>query len=396
MLFVINSGLLALGVYLAFYVFYSVLLVLVNFFIPERRVEKEKYQVRFVVIIPAHNEELFIKRILNSFRVQTYPAHLFQVIVVADNCNDNTADCSTTDNVQVLVRTSNTDFGKGYAIKYALENIAHLPFDAVLVIDADSIIEKNGLSALNQHILKGKKILQCNNAVANPEDSWFTLLMNVARTIGNEIMEPAKEKIGLSSHLMGNGMCFHKEIIDRYGWDSFSVGEDWEYFAKIINEGEKVSFAQDVHVFHQESTSLGQATPQRMRWASGRFEVLKKYGFGLLKKGIAQRSLVKFDASLPLLLPNPSLAINLTVLGFIFSLIPWIFNGSIVGVVLYAILAIVQVLIFIAAVFYTENKFKSFLSIFIAPLFLVWKMGIDILSFVGMGRKKWVRTERHL
>ena len=393
---IINLGLLILGAYLSLYALYSILLFFFNFFIPEKNLKKEKDKVRFVVIIPAHNEELFIKRILKSFLEQNYSTNLFHVVVVADNCTDNTSKCITIDNIDVLVRNSKTEIGKGYAIKYALDNISHLSFDALLIIDADSIIDKDGLSALNQHILQGKKILQCNNAVANPEDSWFTLLMNVARTIGNEIMEPAKEKMGLSSHLMGNGMCFHREIIDTYGWDSFSVGEDWEYFAKIINEGEKISFARDVRVYHQESTSLGQATPQRIRWASGRFDVLKKYGFGLLKKGVMQRSLLKIDASLPLLLPNPSLAINLTILGLFFSFFFFIATDSMFWFMLYIILIIIQVLIFISAIFYTKNKIKSFLSIFIAPVFLIWKMGIDILSFIGIGRKKWNRTKRHL
>ena len=71
-------------------------------------------------------------------------------------------------------------------------------------------------------------------------------------------------------------------------------------------------------------------------------------------------------------------------------------KGDFFWVGFFATLAICQLLVFIVAVFYTQTKLKSFLSIFIAPLFLVWKMVIDILSLAGKGREKWVRTKRHL
>ena len=114
---IIHLGLLILGAYLSFYALYSILLLGINFFIPEKSLKKEEDKVRFVAIIPAHNEELFINRTLNSFREQNYPTDLFQVIVVADNCTDNTTKCITGDNIEVLERYSKTDVGKGYAIQ---------------------------------------------------------------------------------------------------------------------------------------------------------------------------------------------------------------------------------------------------------------------------------------
>ena len=395
-MFLLKAGVLLLGSYLSLYVCYSLFLIAVNIAVRQSRNHKLNDEIRFLILIPAHNEELLIKRILASFKTQSYPQKLFTVLVVADNCVDKTLEYASKAGVEVLERKSSKNFGKGYAIKYALDNMSQMTYDAVLIIDADSIIGKDSLSALNRHIQQGAKALQCNNALANPEDSWFTLIMNVARTLGNDIIEPAKEKLGLSSHLMGNGMCFTKEIIEKYGWNAFSVGEDWEYYAKIINHGERIAFAQDVHVYHQESTSLKQATPQRMRWSSGRFDILRKYGFGLFGKGLIEKNFLKFDASLPLIFPNPSLAMNFTCLGILPSIILLVYGGSVIWIGWFGLLIILQMLFFITAVFYTKNKFKSFMSIFIAPLFLAWKMSIDILSFFGKGRKKWVRTKRHL
>lgn len=384
-----------LGIYLTIYSSCNIFLLLINAII-KNKVEKDSNKKnKFAIVIPAHNEELFIGRALESLQHQQYPSDCLKVHVIADNCKDNTYNIAVSYNVNVVERKS-VDKGKGYALEYAIKNIIKEDYDALLIMDADSIIGSDGLKNLNKHILKHDEIIQCNNAVANPGDSWFSQLMDVSRTISNEIIEPAKEKLGLSSHLMGNGMCFDRKIIDRYGWSAFTVGEDWEYYAKIINEGKRVAFAQHVHIYHQESTSLNQATSQRMRWSSGRFAILWKYGFDILFRGLLEKSPLKFEASLPLILPNPSLAINLTVLGFFFSVIfSFLYQNNFLFS-WYTLLIISHLILFVAGIFYTRNKLRSFMSIFMVPLFLIWKMAIDIFSVFGGGRKKWVRTKRHL
>jgi cellulose synthase/poly-beta-1,6-N-acetylglucosamine synthase-like glycosyltransferase len=394
-LIVLEIVLYIFGAYLTLYAGYNIFLIFVNYFMQNKFPKDFSYEKRFLIIIPAHNEELFIGRVLSSLLDQNYPSKIMNICVVADNCNDKTAEIAKSFSVNVIVRESTTEFGKGHAIKYALDNIKS-DYEAAFIIDADSILDKEGLSCLNQHILRGKSIIQCNNAVANTSDSWFTQLMHVSRTIGNEIQEPAKEKLGLSSHLMGNGMCFDKRIIERYGWSAFTVGEDWEYYAKIINEGERIAFAQDVHVYHQESTSFEQATPQRMRWASGRFAILWRYGLKLFVRGILEKNMLKFDASLPLVFPNPSLAINLTIGCFLLSILVLFIKSTNFLLYLYGYLILIQLLVFLAGVMYTKDKMKSFMSIFIAPFFLIWKLGIDLLAFLGFGRKHWIRTKRHM
>jgi hypothetical protein len=132
-----------------------------------------------------------------------------------------------------------------------------------------------------------------------------------------------------------------------------------------------------------------------MRWSSGRFEIALKYGVRLFYRGLLERNIKKVDASFPLILPNPSLGMNITILFFILSFFAtpvqrFFFN-------LWALtLILMQTGIFLIGIAYTKKKLKKAMSIFIAPIFLVWKMGIDIISAVGMGRKKWIRTERRL
>ena len=384
---------ITIGIYLTLYSLYILFLLIANIVIKDKAESVSLFpEIRFVIIIPAHNEEFFLPRLLKSLKEQVYPSEFFEIIVIADNCSDKTAEVASTFNTIILERNDTKKIGKGFAIKFALDNMNIDEYDAVFIIDADSMVRDDALKHLSHKVKLGNRIIQCYNGVANPSDSWFTRLMNVSRTIRNEIFEAAKEKLGLSSHLMGNGMCFQKDVILKYGWDAFSIGEDWEYYAKVITYGERVAFAKDVQVYHQESSSLKQATPQRVRWSSGRFSIVWKYGLGLFYGGLAEKNFKKVDASLPLIFPNPSLGMNITLLGLIFSY----YMSNNLYFLWFVCLILIQIIIFVFGIMYTRERLKSLLSLFVAPLFLVWKMGIDAFSVLGMGRKKWKRTERRL
>jgi cellulose synthase/poly-beta-1,6-N-acetylglucosamine synthase-like glycosyltransferase len=182
----------------------------------------------------------------------------------------------------------------------------------------------------------------------------------------------------------------------KYGWDAFTVGEDWEYYAKLVQAGEMVAFANKARVFHQESSSLKQATSQRMRWSSGRFAVAWQYGIGLFFRGLFEGNTRKMDAALPLLLPNPSLGMNITLVGLVLSVIYGLALHKFAYLLWFLLLVLLQIFIFMVGIMHTRDKLKNFLSLFAAPIFLIWKMGVDAFSAVGLGRKKWIRTERKL
>ncbi|MFQ5454087.1 MAG: glycosyltransferase family 2 protein, partial [Candidatus Zixiibacteriota bacterium] len=316
--------------YISAYVFYNYLLLTAHYLIKDNAPHSGIPKTRFIILIPAHNEELLLARVLESFKVLNYPPNQYEVVVIADNCTDNTAGISREHGVDVIERYDEENKGKGRAIKYALENIDMENYDAAFIIDADSVADSELLTHLDQILTEGGKIIQCNNGVGNADKTWFTRLLDVSRNIENEILQPGKHKLGLSSHLTGNGMCFSTGTLKKYGWGAFSVGEDWEYYAKLIMKGEMVKFANRAKVFHEESSSLKQATSQRIRWSSGRFAIVWKYGLAIFYRGVIEGNIKKVDASLPLIFPNPSLAINLTLLLlFIVSLLPIANRGAI-------------------------------------------------------------------
>jgi cellulose synthase/poly-beta-1,6-N-acetylglucosamine synthase-like glycosyltransferase len=296
-----------------------------------------------------------------------------------------------------LSRNDPFRIGKGFALSWALERMPLKEFDAVFLVDADNVVDSFILEELNRSINRSEQAVQCYNAVGNRADSWFTQLLFVSRTIGNLLYHHSKYKLGLSSYLMGNGMCFSTALLSKKGWTAFNPGEDGEYYAQLIEERIKIGFAVKAKVYHQESRSLEQATSQRLRWASGRFFVLKKFGLRLFLKGLINRDWFTLDASLPLIFPNYSLQINLTILTLILCLVLRTSAPKTFLIALTLWLLGGQIILFLAGIYLAGSYWEVFKAIVRAPLFLIWKLIIDFLAVSRIYRgDKWVRTERHV
>jgi cellulose synthase/poly-beta-1,6-N-acetylglucosamine synthase-like glycosyltransferase len=390
----VEVALVFFGAYLTLYVLYQLLLFAANALVSDPPPFEPQCVRRFAVLVPAHNEELYLPRLLASLDAQSYPRDRYRVCVIADNCSDGTVASCRPFNAEVFERVDPVNRGKGYAIGWMLARIDNTTCDAVVIVDGDSIVAADFLAQLNLQIERGDSVIQCYNGVANPGQSWFTRLMDVSRTIANDILHPGKRKLGLSSHLMGNGMCFATQVLRAFGWNAFTVGEDWEYYARLLLSGAHVGYSRHARVYHQESVNLRQASSQRLRWSGGRFQVLRRFAPSLLVAGIRRRSLTCLDASLPLVFPNPSLGMNLTVIGLAVALAHWAVTGSLVLLAWYGVLGFLQFLMFMIGVFHTAEPMASAAAILLAPAFLIWKMGIDVLSMFGMGAKQWKPTRR--
>jgi cellulose synthase/poly-beta-1,6-N-acetylglucosamine synthase-like glycosyltransferase len=383
--------------YIAFATIYLLFLAAAYFLVPEpRKAVSEKINT-FAVLIPAHNEELLISQLCESLLNVDYPKDAYQVFVIADNCSDRTAEICRGFPVAVLVRDDPDLPGKGYAIHWALEQIELEDFDAVFMVDADNRVDSQVLRELNNSINNGEVAIQCFNGVGNRSASWFTQLLYVARVIGNHLYHHSKYKLGLSSYLMGNGLCFTSPLLQKTGWTAFSIGEDWEFYGQLVRQGIRVSFAVNSRVYHVESMSLAQATSQRFRWASGKFNVFKSWGFKLMWLGVRSRDWFLMDASLPLVLPNYSLLVNMTLAAFFFSLFVPGPGFQTAATASSLVLLGGQIALFLAGIYLAGDYPAVFKAVLRAPFFLVWKSVIDFCSFSGIHRPgKWIRTARHL
>jgi cellulose synthase/poly-beta-1,6-N-acetylglucosamine synthase-like glycosyltransferase len=375
---------------------YILALAVSYFFTKERNCGDSEPVNRFGIIVPAHNEELLVGKLCQSLLDVSYPAEKYCVYIVADNCSDRTMDVCSQYSVEVLERSDPLNAGKGQALAWALRQIDLDRFDAVFIVDADNYVDSDILKQLNKLINDGELAIQCYNAVGNRADSWFTQLLFVSRIISNQLCHEAKYRLGLTSYLMGNGLCFRSGLLKERGWTAFSTGEDWEYYAQLVESGVPIGFAVKARVYHQESKTLSQATSQRLRWSSGRFCIARTLGLRLFLKGIREKKWWVIDASFPLLFPNYSLLINLTLVGLAFSLLLPMSTFKTILIGGFVLLLTVHLLLFVAGALIAGSPLKTFRAAMYVPFFLVWKAVIDALCMTGLyGGKKWVRTKRH-
>ena len=231
---------------------------------------------RIAVLIPAHDEELSLGLSLQSILNADYPTELREVVVVADNCTDGTARLARRFGVTALERTDALRRGKGYALAFGLETILATRPDAVLILDADCQVEPNIFRVLNAHLERGADAVQCAVLTRNADDA-STSFVGAMGNVFDNLLAAGKDRAGRPVPLRGSGMCFRRDVVERFPWQDFGLTEDAEYSDRLTAGGVRVRFEARELVRSETPTRRGDLYQQRRRWRAA----LRGPGFGL-------------------------------------------------------------------------------------------------------------------
>lgn len=271
---------------------------------------------RFVVLVPAHDEAAVIGDTLCALCDSDYPADRFSVHVVADNCSDHTAAIARRHGCTVHVRNDAVRPGKGPALNWALDRIDHhdLP-DVVVIVDADTVVDRDFLRAMDRVFARGAHVAQGFYTVRNPTQSPGTAFRYAALACRHHIRPLARNRLGCSAGLYGNGMAFRTEILQRHPWTGHLV-EDAELQIKLLlDEDIRVTYVPDARVAAEMPDNIDGATSQNERWERGRIELACTSIPRLLTElRTRRRSLAHLDAIADQLVPPMSvLAASLVI-----------------------------------------------------------------------------------
>lgn len=261
---------------------------------------------RFIVLVPAHDEADGVADAIAAMLSQRYPAQLRRVVVVADNCTDDTANVARAAGADVLERTDLERRGKGYALAWAIPKVL-ADADAVLFLDADCDAAPDLLIRLDARLRAGARIVQADYRVANPSASRQTALRYAGFALENTIRAAGRSRLGCSSGLLGTGMAFGADVLARHPWDAFSFAEDREYHLRLVAAGERVVFAPETCVRSAMPAGAGAARMQEQRWESGRGAQLRRQAPALVGAAVRDRAPAPLDAALEPLLPPQAL-----------------------------------------------------------------------------------------
>ncbi len=347
---------------------------------------------RFAILIPAHNEEGVIERLLTALKQLEYPTDCVEICVVADNCDDATAAIARAHGARVYERFEDTRRAKGFALRWLLQQlqIEGRTFDAFVVIDADSVLDANFLRCMNARLECGAEVIQAYYTVLNSNHSSVAGLRYAALAAVHYVRPLGRSRFGLSAGLKGNGMCFTASILERFAWVWFTLAEDVEFHLALVAEGIRVEFAPETWVKADMPVTLKQAQSQNARWERGRLQLVRQQVPRLVRAGLRRRSWLQVDAAVEQLIPPMSVPVALASVVIPAALL----LGAAWLAIAAAVCLGVYMLHLLTALVLVRAPGGIYLALGMAPLYIAWKLGLYARSLLGGRSTLWVRTAR--
>lgn len=349
---------------------------------------------RFLVVVPAHDEEGGIERTVRSLLALDWPVAQRRVCVVADNCRDATAARAAAAGAEVMVRVDADLRGKGYALQHAYDAaLAERWADAVVVIDADTDVDTGLLRAFAIRLAAGACAVQAFYGVRNPGASWRTRLITLALALFHRLRGRGRERLQVSCGLRGNGMCFALDTLRQVPHQAFSLVEDLEYGVALGRAGIRVWYADEAAVRGDMVASGKASGSQRQRWEGGRAEYARRHGPALLREALRRRDRVLLDLAADVLTPPIGyvglgamlLALAALALAVLGMLSPLPLAVAVLPLLLLG-------LHLVRGVQLSGLGARGWLDLAAAPVYVFWKIGLLLSRRVNGGQ--WVRTQR--
>ena len=260
---------------------------------------------RFAIVIPAHNEGRVVGQLIESCLALRYPRDLFDVFVIADNCDDDTAVVAEAAGARVIRRQNRNARGKGFALDYAFSQILASPdrYDAFVIFDADNLVHPDFLRVMNAHVVRGDKVIQGRMDAKNPTDTWVSATFAMSVWVSNRFWFLAKYNLGFSSVLGGTGMCVSCDLIRQIGWGAHSFTEDLEFTMKALQHGIKTTWAHNAICYDEKVQTFSASWTQRKRWVQGQATVARMHLLNMGWRGLFQASPVFLEAAFQIFSP---------------------------------------------------------------------------------------------
>lgn len=398
----LQSTLWLAGGLLTLLVGYLVVLTIAAWWAPKRTPLLAKGPTqRFAILVPAHNEEKLLPVLLANLNQLAYPRHLFTVVVVADNCTDQTAALARAAGATVYERFDRVHIGKGYALQWVLAQLQAdgTDFDAAIILDADSVVSSNFLSVMDAHLSQGARVIQAHYAVLHSHRTWVMSLRAAALALVHYLRPLGRTVLGGSVGLKGNGMVFHRTILAAHQW-SASVTEDIEYHMSLVLAGERVIFAPDATVWAEMPGTLQGSQTQNVRWEQGRWQLARHYVPRLCHAAFTRQAdqaparFLLFDSAMEHLIPPFSMLLGLTLLYWFCAWLPVLVDGNTSLLFLATLLVLGQVVYMLGGLVLAQTPLRTLFALAYAPLFLVWKLRLLFRMATSTEKQGWVRTAR--
>lgn len=362
-------------------------------------IEHTQRLTRFLILVPAHNESAYLRPTLRSVHAVDYPADHFDVIVIADNCTDDTAHIAVQEGCRVWKRTDLELRGKGHALRWVFANPEIQTWDAIVIIDADSVASSNLLRVFNQELQDGHSVLQSRYdfEFAAEASRWLVQTSRCSKRAEDCFISRPRSRFQLHQGLQGNGFCLQTGVLLKVPWHAGSICEDLEYGLELAQHGWPVRYVEATCVTASMTGRLQHASGQRRRWAGGTFALIVERVPALLKHSIRQRDWRSLEACLYLLTLSRLPLLLLTALTAAIMLTIQISDPHRINMALWlAFMAslVLQVGYAIAMLSTTQKESGFIETILGLPVYATWLAAQQCMALLSRCHTTWNRTER--
>lgn len=238
-----------------------------------------KPRTRFAVVVAARDEARVLPLLLQSLKAQDYPAELFDVFVIADNCRDATAAVARRGGAKVFERFDPARRTKGFALEWFFERQLKrgaLPHDCCVVFDADNAVAPDFLKIMDRHVQRGARAAVGYRDSKNPSESAVAAANSLFWLHQTRLLHQARTNLGLPlTSLSGTGFMFAMDLIRAEGWHTETLTEDTEFTIQLILKGETPVLVREARFYDEQTGRFREMLRQRWRWSVGTTQTMR-------------------------------------------------------------------------------------------------------------------------
>jgi cellulose synthase/poly-beta-1,6-N-acetylglucosamine synthase-like glycosyltransferase len=347
---------------------------------------------RISVLVPAHNEEAGITGTIHSVLTQLWAGD--RLLVVADNCSDNTADVAMLAGAQAEIRTDLDRRGKGYALDFGVCCLAENPPEILIIVDADCIVSAGTIDYLARTCLQSGRPVQSLYLMNAPADSGpMKKVAEFAWVVKNLVRPLGFHRLGLPCQLMGTGMAFPWATIRSASLANGHIVEDMKLGIDMALGGKPPLFCPHALVSSTFPTSAAGTKSQRTRWEHGHVSMILSEAPKLLREGIRRKKLDVIALALDLSVPPVALLTLLVFTLFACALALWLLTGVTAPLLLATgVLGALGISILLAWWRYGRPILNAS-NLGVALIYALAKVPLYLRFFVNR-QVEWVRSKR--
>jgi cellulose synthase/poly-beta-1,6-N-acetylglucosamine synthase-like glycosyltransferase len=346
---------------------------------------------RLAVLVPAHNEAGGISATLDSLRPQLVAGD--RILVVADNCSDDTATVAARGGAEVRERFSDTERGKGYALDFGVRCLADDPPEVVVIVDADCIVGAGALDRLARDAVQHGVPIQALYLMRAPGASGLKKIAEFAWVVKNLVRPLGFARLGLPCQLMGTGMAFDWPTLSTAALANGHIVEDMKLGLDLARAGKAPRFCPAAEVYSTFPSNDAGTAAQRTRWEHGHLSMIVSAVPSMLLQGLFKGRPQLLALALDLSVPPLALLAMVVIALFGLGLLATVLSGVLLPLAWATLLGLAFGAAVLLAWWAHGRQVLAGRELLLALWYVVRKVPL-YCRFVVQRQVEWVRSKR--